>query len=296
MNKKELWQDSLERLRRAAAANHYHVTVGDIIRCFDGLELTREDVGRIYKYAEEKNIVIDDYRPHDTRKVTVVRKNGSATAAGAMSEGSAQDDDVGEYFADDGISFSEGEDDLSGEEEEYFQDFLTALSFIEPEEEGETDYLLERLVSGDDTCMNRLVELHLQMVLGIARRAVGRGVPLGDLVQEGNLALVSAIDDCRLIGYTPFGEEFRSRLHKRVEEAIDAAVGEQTNFSETAQKLARDANRLLEVTRRLEEELGRSVTLTELSKELGETEEYIKEVMRISQTVMDNAAAKNQIH
>lgn len=271
MDQKELWQAALEQLRRTAAKNHYHVTVGDIVECFDGIELTRDNVAQIYRYAAEKNIVIDDYQPHDTRHVTVT----------------ATEDD-GEQ------AFSEGKENLSGAEKEYFREFMRELRLIEAEEEGEMGWLLERLLEGDDSVMNRLVEINLRSVLDIAKRSAGHGVPLGDLVQEGNLALVSAIDDYRLTGQSALEDEFRQHLRRKVTEAVDAAVGEETNFAETAEKLARDANRLLTVTRELEEALGRAATLEELAKKMDETEEYIQEVMRISQAVMDNAAAKNQ--
>jgi DNA-directed RNA polymerase sigma subunit (sigma70/sigma32) len=126
----------------------------------------------------------------------------------------------------------------------------------------------------------------------MAKRVAGKGVAIGDLIQEGNLALVSAIDDYRTTGLTAIDEEFRVMLYTKIEQAMDAAIGEETHFTETAEKLARDANRLLTLTRELEEQLGRSASLTELAEKMGEAEEYIKEVMRVSQAVMDNEAAR----
>jgi RNA polymerase primary sigma factor len=302
-DQRELWKDGLERLRQTAAGKSYHVTVGDIVKCFQGIELDRQKVARIYQYADEKNIIIDDYEPHDTYSITVAN----------IDEDDDDDEGAAEDMADPrpqirvertAIKTGRGaasvtvskdgraEDGLGKEEKAYLDDYLRALRDIEEEADGETGWLLERLLSGDDSVASRLTEINLRTVVDMAKRVAGKGVAIGDLIQEGNLALVSAIDDYRTTGLTAIDEEFRVMLYTKIEQAMDAAIGEETHFTETAEKLARDANRLLTLTRELEEQLGRSASLTELAEKMGEAEEYIKEVMRISQAVMDNEAAR----
>jgi DNA-directed RNA polymerase sigma subunit (sigma70/sigma32) len=302
-DQRELWKDGLERLRQTAAGKSYHVTVGDIVKCFQGIELDRQKVARIYQYADEKNIIIDDYEPHDTYSITVTN----------IDEDDDDDEGAAEDMADprpqirvertaiktgrgaaSGTVSKDGraEDGLGKEEKAYLDDYLRALRDIEEEADGETGWLLERLISGDDSVASRLTEINLRTVVDMAKRVAGKGVAIGDLIQEGNLALVSAIDDYRTTGLTAIDEEFRVMLYTKIEQAMDAAIGEETHFTETAEKLARDANRLLTLTRELEEQLGRSASLTELAEKMGEAEEYIKEVMRVSQAVMDNEAAR----
>lgn len=302
-DQRELWKDGLERLRQTAAGKSYHVTVGDIVKCFQGIELDRQNVARIYQYADEKNIIIDDYEPHDTYSITVTN----------IDEDDDDDEGAAEDMADPrpqirvertAIKTGRGaasvtvskdgraEDGLGKEEKAYLDDYLRALRDIEEEADGETGWLLERLLSGDDSVASRLTEINLRTVVDMAKRVAGKGVAIGDLIQEGNLALVSAIDDYRTTGLTAIDEEFRVMLYTKIEQAMDAAIGEETHFTETAEKLARDANRLLTLTRELEEQLGRSASLTELAEKMGEAEEYIKEVMRVSQAVMDNEAAR----
>jgi RNA polymerase primary sigma factor len=302
-DQRELWKDGLERLRQTAAGKSYHVTVGDIVKCFQGIELDGQKVARIYQYADEKNIIIDDYEPHDTYSITVTN----------IDEDDDDDEGAAEDMADPrpqirvertAIKTGRGaasvtvskdgraEDGLGKEEKAYLDDYLRALRDIEEEADGETGWLLERLLSGDDSVASRLTEINLRTVVDMAKRVAGKGVAIGDLIQEGNLALVSAIDDYRTTGLTAIDEEFRVMLYTKIEQAMDAAIGEETHFTETAEKLARDANRLLTLTRELEEQLGRSASLTELAEKMGEAEEYIKEVMRISQAVMDNEAAR----
>ena len=316
-DQRELWMDCLERLRQTAAANNYHVKVGDIVRCFEGVELDRQKVARIYKYADEKKIIIDDYEPHDTYSITVTNfdeddgdgESGGYSADNESSMYAAADvDDIYPRIRVERTSLKAGqnlrpitggksareESSLSKEEKAYLDDYLSIIGEIEAEADGESGWLLERLLSGDDSVARRLTEINMATVVDIARCAAGKGVNLGDLIQEGNLALVAAIKDYKTAGLTPIEEEFRVMLYRKIEEAMDAAVGEENEFVQTAEKLARDANQLLSITKELEEELGRSATLTELAQRMGEAEEYIKEVMRISQAVMDNAAAKKQ--
>lgn len=306
-DQRELWKDGLERLRQTAAGKSYHVTVGDIVRCFEGVELDRQKVARIYQYADEKNIIIDDYEPHDTYSITVTNieedDEDDEDDADGVTDGGMGDAfskirvertaiKTGDISSVIGVKSEKTDDGLGREEKAYVDEYLSFIREIEEEVDGETGWLLERLLSGDDTVASRLTEINLSTVVDIAKRAAGKGVAIGDLIQEGNLALVAAIDDYKTNGLTAVEEEFRVMLYRKIEEAMDAAIGEETDFAETAEKLARDANKLLTLTRELEEELGRSATLSELSKRMGETEEYIKEVMRISQAVMDNAAAK----
>jgi RNA polymerase primary sigma factor len=280
-DQRELWKDGLERLRQTAAGKSYHVTVGDIVKCFQGIELDRQKVARIYQYADEKNIIIDDYEPHDTYSITVTN----------IDEDDDDDEGAAEDMADPrpqirvertAIKTGRGaasvtvskdgraEDGLGKEEKAYLDDYLRALRDIEEEADGETGWLLERLLSGDDSVASRLTEINLRTVVDMAKRVAGKGVAIGDLIQEGNLALVSAIDDYRTTGLTAIDEEFRVMLYTKIEQAMDAAIGEETHFTETAEKLARDANRLLTLTRELEEQLGRSASLTELAEKMGE--------------------------
>ncbi|MCD8078240.1 MAG: hypothetical protein LUE63_07695 [Lachnospiraceae bacterium] len=245
MEKKEEFRAGLTRLREKAAGNYNHITIGEILACFSGMELTKDQIRLIYQYAEEEHIVIEGYQPHDTRSVSL------------------------------------GEPKLTGEEKAYFKMYLEDLKGVVPCEIDEAAMLAERLLAGDDAVITRLTEGHLHLVLEIARRHSGRGVLMGDLVQEGNMALVLALDE--LVGGTRFlAGDIRDFLTDRVETALKAWSSDQGKQEQAGEQKAREANRLLAATAELEEELGREATLAELSRKVNLPEDKVKELIRIS--------------
>ena len=251
MNNKEAFKAGLIAIRKKAAANYNHTTVSEILACFPGMELTKDQIAMVYRYLDEEHIVIEDYKPHDTRTVTV------------------------------------SEPELTGEELAYFQMYLEDLSAIPPCSEAEEQMLVRNLLAGDESAQTRLIEGNLQLVLGMARRRAGNGVLIGDLVQEGNMALVMAIEEYRSAGVKLAGQSLTTFLESRIDTAMKALVQEQGSNSHVAEKMAREANRLLSATADLEEELGREATLAELAEQLHMTEDEIENVMRFSFSAME---------
>lgn len=245
MERKEEFREGLARLRNKAAGNYNHITIGEILACFPGMELTKDQIRLIYQYAEEERIIIEDYQPHDTRSVPL------------------------------------GEPKLTGEEKAYFKMYLEDLKGVVPCGADEAAMLAERLLTGDETALTRLTEGHLHLVLEIARRHSGRGVLMGDLVQEGNMALMLALDEMAA-GTSFLAGGIREFLTARVETAMKALVSEQGDHEKAGEKMAREANRLLAATAELEEELSREATLTELSRRVNLPEDKVKELIRIS--------------
>lgn len=251
MNQKEAFKNGLIAVRKKAAANYNHTTVTDILSCFSGMELTAEQIAMIYRYLEEEHIIIEDYKPHDTRTVTVK------------------------------------EPQMTGEELAYFQMYLEDLKAIPPCSEAEEQMLIRNLLAGDESAQTRLIEGNLQLVLTMARRRVGSGVLIGDLVQEGNMALVMAVEEYGRAGVRISGQPLEDFLESRIDTAMKALIQEQGSNSHVAEKMAREANRLLEATAELEEELGREVSLSELGEQLHMSEEEIENVMRFSFSAME---------
>ena len=253
MEERELseFRRSLEDLRDKALASGNTITVADILACFPGVELSKTQIDVIYKYLEQEHINIAAYEPHDVRTVTV------------------------------------GERALTGEEEEYFRIYLKELKEIAPCTESEGRMLLSQLMSGDDTVVGRLIEGHLHLVLERARAFAGQGVLIGDLVQEGNVTLVTAIDGYRDAGVRLMGEQLTGYLTAQIDEALAELIRAETGISETGKRLAMDANRLLRVTSEFEEEYGRTATLKELAERMHMTEDEVESIMRISYSAME---------
>lgn len=248
--KEELFRRGLAAIRARAADNFNHVTVGDIVASFPDRQLTKKEIGLIHQYLKEEHIILEDYQPHDTRTVTV------------------------------------GEPKLNGEEKAYFQMYLNDLQEIPRLTEAEERVLIQHLLGGDESAQTRLIEGNLHRVLEMARRRVGRGVLIGDLVQEGNMTLVTAIEEYRSAGVRVAGSSFAVFLETRIDNAMKALIAEQGSFHLAGETMAREANRLLRVTKELEEENGRAATLPELAEAMQMTEDEVENLIRVSYSAM----------
>ena len=246
MEERQRFKEGLQRMRRMAASKSGHVSVQDILACFPGMNLTREQIAMVYQYAEEEQIVIEDYQPHDTRSVNV----------GA-------------------------EPKMTGEEKVSYKIYLDDLKNVTPCTEEEAEMLLERLLNGEDEVVMRLTEGHLHMVLDVAKGRVGQGILIGDLIQEGNIALMMALQDLTLGGSILSGG-LKSYLTERVDTALLELLREQKGYEKAGDHMARETNRLLQATLELEEELGREATLTELSEKMNLPEDEVKELIQVS--------------
>ena len=251
--KEEMFRKGLAEIRKKAAGNFNHITVEEIVKSFPKMELTKKQIDMIHQYLKEEHIILEEYHTHDTRSVTV----GS------------------------------GPEKLTGEEKAYFQMYLDDLAAIPELTEEEDRILTGHLLSGDESAQNRLIEGNLHRVLAMARRRAGNGVLIGDLVQEGNMTLITAIEEYRGAGVRMQGGSLAAFLENRVDEALKALIAEQGGFDHTAEKLAREANRLLRITKEFEEEFGREASLAELAEEMQMTEDEVEAVMRTSYSAME---------
>ncbi len=245
MENKEAFKAGLRRLQQKAESQGLRVTISDILACFPDRDLTRDQIRLIYEYAREERIIIEDYKPRDTRSVSL------------------------------------SEPKLTGSEKESFKMYLHDLKAVRRCSDDETAMLTERLMNGDDSVAHRLIEGHLHLVLELATKHAGNGVLIGDLVQEGNVELVTAVDEI-LSGGMLLAGGFPEYIAGRVEKVMKREITAQSGHIKAADRIAEEANKLLLATMELEDELGREASLFELSDRVGLPEENVKELIRIS--------------
>ena len=149
---------------------------------------------------------------------------------------------------------------------------LEAVAEAGPEEELS---LLERLAAGDVSARERLIEGNLKRVLEYAKEYDGRGLPMGDLVQEGNMALTALAMEYE-------SGAFQELLRERVRACIEAALEEQRMEAEIEENVAARVNVLQEVSRVMAKELGREATVEELAAKMKMTEDEIRDIMKVT--------------
>ena len=155
--------------------------------------------------------------------------------------------------------------------------------------EGEKEAIALSAMAKDPDAKRRLIEIFLPQVAEIAKLYAGQGVYLDDLIGEGNVALTMAVEmlDCAENARAAFGN-----IASMIMEAMETYIADNASEKKTGDRLAQEANDVLEKAKELAEELGRKVTVAELAEESGMTQEKIREAVRITADTIDYLDAK----
>jgi RNA polymerase primary sigma factor len=153
----------------------------------------------------------------------------------------------------------------------YFQDIRRA-KLLTPEEEQELGRLIAQ---GDDAARTRMIECNLRLVVKVAKRYTGQGLPLLDLIEEGNIGLIKAVErfkpekECRFSTYAVLW----------IRQSVERALVSQSRTVRLPAHVVGDLKRLIRITRSLTQRLGREPQLDELSAEMGVEADYVTRLM-----------------
>lgn len=233
------------------------LTYGEIEDAFERLDVTPEQIEKIYESLEKLGIdVIPEVAEEEFAAVPFIDPRVEPEEEGidmSIPEGITIDDPVRMYLKE-----------------------IGKVPLLSSDEEI---VLAQRMEAGDTEAKKRLAEANLRLVVSIAKRYVGRGMLFLDLIQEGNLGLIKAVEK---FNYR-MGYKFSTYATWWIRQAITRAIADQARTIRIPVHMVETINKLIRVSRQLLQELGRDPLPEEIAKEMGMTEEKVREIMKISQ-------------
>ena len=222
----------------------------EIMDALEELELDQEQIEKVYDHLEELNIdVVEDVEMPEDINQEIAEIESTLAAV----EGINIDDPVRMYLKEIGKV-----------------PLLTATQEVE---------IAQRMADGDPDAKHQLAEANLRLVVSIAKRYVGRGMLCLDLIQEGNLGLIKAVEK---FDYRK-GYKFSTYATWWIRQAITRAIADQARTIRIPVHMVETINKLIRVNRQLVQEYGRDPRPDEIAKEMGISEEKVREIIKIAQ-------------
>ena len=229
----------------------------ELVAYIDENELELDTIEKLYENLETSGVKIeDDYEDinlADLETLEIEEHEESEIDAVLTSEGLAIDDPVRMYLKE-----------------------IGKVPLLTSEQEIE---LACRMAEGDEEAKKQLAEANLRLVVSIAKRYVGRGMLFLDLIQEGNLGLIKAVEK---FDYTK-GYKFSTYATWWIRQAITRAIADQARTIRIPVHMVETINKVMRVSRQLLQELGHDPTSEEIAREMGMSVDKVREILKIAQ-------------
>ena len=260
----EQFLKTLESLKASAKAKKNTLEYDEILNAFNGIELTEDKMDMILEYLEKNHIdILQGKSPEDVPDDDLLLESEEDILLSDNEEiGLISDVDILE-----GVST---EDPVRM----YLKE-IGNVPLLSGEEEVE---LAKRVEQGDEEAKKKLTEANLRLVVSIAKKYVGRGMPFLDLIQEGNMGLMKAVDK---FDYTK-GYKFSTYATWWIRQAITRGIADTGRTIRVPVHMVETINKTLRMTRTLLQELGREPTPEEVAARLNVPVARVREVLKIS--------------
>ncbi len=230
------------------------LTYNEIMESLQSLDMTPDEIDELYDTFTKRGIeIIDNNNDMDSNSDDSDIKDDDIDIDLSIPEGINIDDPVRMYLKE-----------------------IGRVPLLSADEEIK---LAKRMENGDQEAQKRLAEANLRLVVSIAKRYVGRGMLFLDLIQEGNLGLIKAVEK---FDYNK-GYKFSTYATWWIRQAITRAIADQARTIRIPVHMVETINKLIRVSRQLLQTLGREPTPEEIAKEMDVSVDRVREIMKIAQ-------------
>ena len=265
--------EELKEEYRRVYDNDGEIMQKDIMASLDHLDLADEDMDALWDWFNEENIKVSE--DEDIEEMTEDEDIDMIDA----DDGTDEDDDVEEadiMALSDLATFSRSANVQLNDPVKMYLKEIGRVPLLKPEDEPE---IAKRIEEGDEEARNILISSNLRLVVSIAKKYVGRGMLFLDLIQEGNMGLVKAVEK---FDYTK-GFKFSTYATWWIRQAITRAIADQARTIRIPVHMVETINKLTRIQRQLVQELGRDPTAEEISARMeGISPEKVREIQKIA--------------
>ena len=248
-----LFMDKLKELVPFAKEREQELTSDMISDFFGHMPLTEEQMEKIYDYLESNGIFVDRSNDEPDRRMLDEAEEEIDPNDISVPEGIGTDDPVRMYLKE-----------------------IGNIPLLTPEEEVE---LAKEMKEGSKQAAKKMAEANLRLVVSIAKRYVGRGMQFLDLIQEGNVGLIKAIEK---YDYTK-GYKFSTYATWWIRQAITRSIADQARTIRIPVHMVETMNKLTKVQRSLTQELGREPSVEEIAENVHMDVNRVREILKLAQ-------------
>ena len=278
--------DELKEDYKEIAKKNGSIAQKDVMASLEHLDMSDDDMDELWDWFNTENIqIVED---EDIEELTATDDDDLDLLDDDVDDVEDEDDDNKDPDLDeddeekplssllDLSSFSSGGNVQLNDPVKMYLKEIGRVPLLKPEDEPE---IAKRIEEGDEEARNILISSNLRLVVSIAKKYVGRGMLFLDLIQEGNMGLVKAVEK---FDYTK-GFKFSTYATWWIRQAITRAIADQARTIRIPVHMVETINRLIRIQRQLLQDLGREPKPEEIAKKMNMTPEKVREILKIAQ-------------